>query len=185
MRLRWRDQFSLLVFKWASPRDGSLFRRKVKLRRSQIAPTALALYRQMYTAFAEGDSKTLREICTDGIYDSFLARIGARARGERVHWDLVKYNKRPKVVSNRAARMGMDGAGIRQAVVRICSRQRLTRYTANGQKVPGTGEERDVVEYVVVQRKYWQWKEEQWQIWGTTEETSLEDVEAWERKALE
>ena len=50
--------------------------------------------------------------------------------------------------------------------------------------VPGTGKERDVVEYVVIQRKYWQWDEEEWQIWGTTEETTLEDVEKWGKREL-
>jgi protein MBA1 len=138
----------------------------------------------MYTAFAEDDSNLLRKICTDGIYDSFRARIASRARGEKVQWELVKYNKRTKLVSNRAASMGIDGAGIMQAVVKISSRQRLTRYTAKGRVVPGTGQERDVVEYVVLQRMYWQWKEEEWKVWGTTEQTTLEDVEEWERKAL-
>jgi protein MBA1 len=102
-----------------------------------------------------------------------------------VVWELVKYNKRAKVVSNRAARLPMDGAGVRQAVVRICSTQRLTRYTGNGSMVKGTGKERDVVEYLVIQKKCWQWKEEDWQVWGTTEETTLDDVREWGRKAIE
>jgi len=139
----------------------------------------------MYEAFAEGDVRTLRSLCTDGIYDSFRARIGSRARGEKVVWELVRYNKRAKVVSNRAANLPIEGAALRQAVVRICSTQRLTRYAPNGKLVKGTGKEKDVVEYVVIQRKYWQWKEGEWQIWGTTEETTLEEAEDWKRKALE
>jgi len=144
----------------------------------------------MYTAFAEGDSTTLRKICTDGIYDSMRARIGARARGEKVQWELVQYNKRAKVVSNRAARLPMEGAAIRQAVVRICSRQKLTRWRKVRGKdelemVTGSGKEKNVVEYVVVQRRCAGWKEEDWQVWGTTGETTLKDVEEWQGRELE
>lgn len=144
----------------------------------------------MYSAFAEGDSTTLRKICTDGVYDSMRARISARAKGEKVQWELVQYNKRAKVVSNRAARLPMEGAAVRQAVVRICSRQKLTRWRrVRGENelemVPGSGKEKDVVEYVVVQRRCGNWKEEDWQVWGTTGETTLKDVEEWQRRELE
>ena len=180
LRVRTRDQVSLLVFKWSSPRDGSMFKRAVKLRSRQIAPTALGLYRQMYTAFAEGDVKMLRKICTDGLYDSFRARLAVRARGEKVQWELVKMNKPAQLISNRGARIGMEGAGVRQAVVRICSRQRLTRFDRKGRIIPETGEERDVVEYVVVQKRFINWKEEDWQVWGTTMENVLEDMDDWD-----
>ena len=130
----------------------------------------------MYSAFAEGDRRTLRKICTDGLYDSFSARIGGRAKGERVVWELVKYNKRAKVVSNRAARLPIDGAAVRQAVVRISSTQKLTRYTPKGEVVKGTGKEKRVTEYVLIQKKIWNWRDEEWQVWGTTEETTLEKI---------
>jgi hypothetical protein len=74
----------------------------------------------MYTSFAEGDIVALRKICTDGLYDSFRARIGNRSKGEKVVWDLVNYNKRSKLISNRAARMPIEGAAVMQAVVRDC-----------------------------------------------------------------
>jgi len=79
----------------------------------------------------------------------------------------------------------MDGAAIRQAVVRICSTQKLTRYTPNGDIVKGTGKEKSVVEYVLVQKKIWDWQDGGWQVWGTTEETTLDDVLEWEKKSLE
>lgn len=53
------------------------------------------------------------------------------------------------------------------------------------QVVPGSGKEKDVVEYVVVQRQYEGWREGEWRIWGTTKETTLDDVEEWEKRALE
>ena len=81
---------------------------------------------------------------------------------------MVKYKQRSKLISNRAMRLPIEGAAFRQAVVRIASRQKLTRWVkAKGgemQVVPGSGKERDVVEYVVVQRQYERWKEGEWRI---------------------
>lgn len=73
----------------------------------------------------------------------------------------------------------MDGAALRQAVVRISSRQKLSRYARDGTLIKGTGKERDVVEYVVIEKGYWNWKENDWRFWGTTEETSVETVLDW------
>jgi len=101
---------------------------------------------------------------------------------------LVDYNKRSNLISNRAARLPIEGAAVMQAVVRIASRQKLTRWTKgkNGgmDVVPGSGKEKDVVEYVVLQRRIEGWRQGEWQVWGTTQETTLEDVEEWERRAL-
>lgn len=180
---RFRDLVSRLVLKWSSPKPKSAFRPSIKLHSNQIAPAAQALHAQMYTAFAEGSAGLLRKICTDGIYESLRARLAARARsGETVTWEVLKYNRPSKLVSNRAARLPIDGAGIRQAVVRICSQQRLTRYDAHGKVVKGTGTPRDVVEYVVLQRAYVGWKEAPWKVWGTTRETRIEDMEDWNKK---
>ncbi|PMD46407.1 hypothetical protein L207DRAFT_417617 [Hyaloscypha variabilis F] len=184
---RFRDRFSLLIIWISSPKETNWYRRSVKLSRSTLTPTAIALHRQMYTSFAEGDIVALRKICTDGLYDSFRARIGNRSKGEKVVWDLVDYNKRSKLISNRAARMPIEGAAVMQAVVKIASRQKLTRFVRgkNGLEiVPGSGKEKDVVEYVVLQRQYEGWRGGEWRIWGTTKETTLEDIEEWERREL-
>ena len=57
-----------------------------------------------------------------------------------------------------------------------------------GRVLKGTGEKSDgaiketkavpkkVVEYVVLQKRLIQGKEDQWKVWGTTEETKPEDV---------
>jgi protein MBA1 len=50
--------------------------------------------------------------------------------------------------------------------------------------VPGSGKEKDVVEYVVLQRQYEGWRGGSGRIWGTTKETTLEDIEEWERREL-
>ncbi|KAI9875788.1 MAG: hypothetical protein M1830_007998 [Pleopsidium flavum] len=180
LKMEWRriksrvvDFGSLIAYKWI-PKP------RLKLRRRQLAPTAVALHGQMYTAFAEGDTGTLRKICADGVYESFKARIAAR-RGEKVQWTLHKHTRSARVVSDRAARLPIEGAGLRQAVVRIRSRQSLTRWR-DGQKVQGTGQEKDVKEYVVIQKKLWKGAEDRWMVWGTTEETTMDHLSAEERR---
>lgn len=179
-----RDIGTLLIFKISSPQGARWYNRLVKINRSQIVPSAIALQREMYSAFAAADDVTLRKICTDGIYDQFRSRISSRPRGETTVWELVKYNKRAKLVSHRAARLPLDGAAVRQAVVRISSRQKLTRYNRDGVLVEGTGQERDVVEYVVVEKSYWNWAEGDWRVWGTTEETKLEEILEWDKATM-
>ncbi|CZR64114.1 uncharacterized protein PAC_14011 [Phialocephala subalpina] len=189
IKYRFRDRLSLLVLKFTSPKEKGFLRRSLKISRSTVKPTAVALHRQMYTSFAEGDIASLRRICTDGIYESFRGRIGSRPRGETVQWELVKYNKRSRIVSDRGMKLLVDGAAVRQAVVRICSRQKLTRLrrvkNGDAEVVPGSGKEKDVVEYVVLQQRLEAWKPGPWQVWGTTGETTLQDLEEWEKKALE
>ena len=135
-----------------------------------------------------GDVSTLRTICADGLLTSLISRISARTPRERFVWKLHKYTKFARVVSNMAARLPLDvDAGQRQAVVRIQSKQSLTKYkttipraavdtAAAEQKemeaVPGTGEVKDVREYVVIQKRVISGKEGPWIIWGTTEETT-------------
>ncbi|CZS98214.1 uncharacterized protein RAG0_07024 [Rhynchosporium agropyri] len=186
LKTRLRDRFSLFVLWVSSPSvNRKFFTRAIKIQRSAIAPTAVALHRQMYTLFAEGQLAALRKMCTDGIYQTFQSRIERRRKGEKVVWELVKYNGGPKLVSHRGAKIPMDGAAIRQAVVRIRSTQRLTRWV-NGKQVEGTGKERDVTEYVVLQRMTQGWEEGGWMVWGTTEETTVEELKKWdEKKALE
>ncbi|KAH0543777.1 hypothetical protein FGG08_001959 [Glutinoglossum americanum] len=153
------------------------------LRLRQTVPTALALHRRMYTATAEGDLDTLRKITASGLQETLKSRILTRPPGERLVWSLHKYTKSPRVVSNRAGTLPIDGSGIRQAVVRIQSTQSLTRYAADGKMVPGTGNEREVKEYVVIQKLLWEGKEGPWILWGTTEETTRHIVtSSWSEK---
>lgn len=139
-------------------------------------PAAVGLHRQMYVALAEGDAATLQRVCADGLRESLAARIHRR-RGERWTWELVRYTRRARVMSHKGVPLGREGMAIRQAVVRISSRQRLTRHAPDGTVVPGTGEEREVQEYLVIQRRMLAGKEEDWHVWGTTEETTLARLE--------
>ncbi|KAL8994919.1 MAG: hypothetical protein Q9169_005256 [Polycauliona sp. 2 TL-2023] len=154
-------------------------RPKMGLRR--VGPTARALYRQMYTAFADGDITTLSTICTEGLLASFKSRIASRPRNERLRWTFHKLIRRPRFVSHRVAILPYKGSAIRQVVIRMRSRQSLARMVSRGPGRPdapiqGTGEEKDVSEYLVLQRRQWKDVEEPWMIWGTTEETDPETV---------
>jgi len=183
---RMRDLLTILTLKVISPKGKRWYNRRMKISRMTIAPTAIALHRQMYSAFAEGDVTTLQKICTDGICETFRSRIGNRAKGEKVTWELVKYNQRAKLISHRGVRLPIDGMAFRQAVVRIASTQKLTRWIRGKggvmEMVPGSGKTKDVVEYVVVQRRTVNNEEEAWMIWGTTGETGLDKVREWESR---
>jgi protein MBA1 len=148
--------------------------RAVTLENRKIAPTAVALHSQMYTAFAAGDLSKLRKICADGLYTSFAARIARRERGEKVSWMLVRHIGGPKVVSNMATQLPMEGAAIQQAVVKIKSVQKA-RTMKPGQKATAD-QERETEEYIVVQRKWHKWVATEWEVWGTTEVTPYEVV---------
>lgn len=165
-----RDVFSIWYFKWMMPKPRPI----IRLRATRSV--AIGLQRQLYQAFAAGDVSTLKEICGEGLYNTMVARIHNRKPGERMVWEMVK-EKGSKVVSHRATPLHMREAGIRQAVVRIKSVQKLTRYDAEGKMVAGSGKEKEVVEYVVVQKRCWLGKEYPWKIWGTTEETTIEALE--------
>lgn len=77
----------------------------------------------------------------------------------------------------------MKECGMRQVVVRLQSRQSLARIirSTKGQEdlvKKGTGEVKDVTEYLVIQRRMLKGKEEPWMVWGTTNESDVTDVAA-------
>ncbi|KAI4259500.1 MAG: hypothetical protein LQ352_000687 [Teloschistes flavicans] len=154
-------------------------RPKMGLRR--VGPIAQALYRQMYTAFADGDAATLSTICTEGLLSSFKARIAARPHNEQMRWTLHRFTRGPKFVSQRIAILPLRGSAVRQVIVRLRSRQTLARVASNG---PGPMEdatkqsedEKAVSEYLVLQQRMWKGEEEPWMIWGITEESDIDTI---------
>ncbi|TGO22675.1 hypothetical protein BPAE_0159g00220 [Botrytis paeoniae] len=181
-KTRFWDTVATIAFKWMSPKIGRV-RRKVQLKRGSIVPAAEALYREMYQNFAAGDIGRLRRMCADGLFESFAQRIASRPRGQKITWNLMKMNRRPKIMSTKAVMIpGGDGNVIRQAVVRISSRQEMTLKDNRGKELPGSSE-KDIVEYVVVQKIYRNWQDPEWQVWGTTRGTTLKDLDEWEKMA--
>ena len=70
----------------------------------------------------------------------------------------------------------MTDAGLRQAVVKIKSRQSLEKLHGAGKPISDSGPAQDKVEYVVVQRKMWDAKEQEWMVWGTVAESDWKEA---------
>lgn len=179
---RGKDLFSVFTFKYLTGW------RKTKISFRKTAPTAMALHRQVYSAFADGDEEGIRKIACEGVRDKLINRIQARPDHTLYNWDLLRYRGRPRVVSHRATRLPLsrdddDDNGesvMRQAVVRIKSVQKLTRDEIPSEDVDEKNlpdpeqTEKQVTEYVVIQKRVLRGIEEPWKFWGTTEETPLE-----------
>lgn len=98
-----------------------------------------------------------------------------------MHWTLHKFTRGPKFVSHRIAVLPYKGAALRQVVVRLRSRQSLTRTVSNGlgrkeKPIREEEQEKDVSEYLVLQRRIMKDREEPWMVWGTTEESDLTTI---------
>lgn len=128
-----------------------------------------------------GDSNKLSKVCTEGLLSSFRSRLASRPRNQRLRWTLHKHNRRPRIVVNRALPFQVKNSALRQVVIRLDTRQSLAKVKAglNGQPdtiVAGTGEERDVREYLVLQKRMLREVEGDWVIWGTADETDVKDI---------
>ncbi|GAW21398.1 hypothetical protein ANO14919_109170 [Xylariales sp. No.14919] len=155
-------------------------------RRSCI-PTAKALHVQMSDAVARGDKEALRRVCSMGLFQTLAGAIDARPPGVRTEWELVRYDDKlqfPRLadfrVSYQPQPMGKGMRLVKQAVVGISSVQRLTRYAdkAGGAVVPGSGRERHMTEYIVLQATVPDdtFEAEPFKIWGTLSEMSYETM---------
>ncbi|EPS36793.1 hypothetical protein H072_9649 [Dactylellina haptotyla CBS 200.50] len=149
--------------------------------RKDLIPSAEALHRNMYTAYARGDIETLSQICGRDLYHTFRNRILSRPQNVQFSWKFSEYNSKSKIMSHKVGMLGVgkgDENNVRQAVVRIDSTQTLTK-GVNGKVVKGTGEPTRTTEYIVLsKRKKKDEPETPWVVWGTVEESDMEDVRA-------
>ena len=166
----------------------------------QIPKIAKPLYEEMYTRFASGDINPMRPRLCEPIYASLSSRIKSRPPNTKLKWQVHSYIGQPRVVSYKLTFVTMDTKawerdGIQQAVVRFRSLQSLKRVkrvkTGLGRnaKIEEVVEEgsvgaddrggKEVVEYLVLQKIIRRGKGEEWKIWGTTEETTLEKLPAY------
>lgn len=138
---------------------------------------------------SRGDTATLKKICCNGLYEDFARRI-ARRSTPKLKWTLHKYITFPaapnltgaRVVADRAASIPIgDKIGARQAVVRIRSKQSITKPAANvpeGQQAVDEEKQQDCTEYVVIQKMMLGGVEGEWKVWGLADETTLDEVES-------
>ncbi|KAI0391705.1 hypothetical protein F5Y17DRAFT_396417 [Xylariaceae sp. FL0594] len=162
---------------------------KFRSNRSSALPAGKLLHAQMSEAVAAGDKETLRQICARELFTTLAGAIDSRSsKGKaRTEWELVKYTRRvryPRLSDFRVSYQPLSGTTrmrlIKQAVVSISSVQRLTRFDEQGNKVPGTGQVKELLEHVVLQSEVDTntWKSSPWKIWGNLSETAYEDIVA-------
>lgn len=118
---------------------------------------------------------TLKSVCHEGLLTSFRTRINVRPPKESLQWTLHKYIGFPRIVSTNIVSLDIEKSALYQVVVKIKSIQSLEKTPASGLASDAT-EKKRMVEYVVLQRMMLRGQEGNWKIWGTTEETKLEDV---------
>ncbi|KAJ5965903.1 hypothetical protein N7481_012617 [Penicillium waksmanii] len=161
---------------------------------------ATSLYEKLYTTFASGDIPKLKQITCDGLSTKLISQIEARRPTEVVTWNLIKWLRQPsthftgvRVLSDRATQLPeVPKSGIRQIVLRVSSRQSMTKVntapfqkaakgttTAGGSKdvaAQQPAKEQDVTEYVVIQQLIWNGKDAGWRVWGNTKPTTMEQI---------
>jgi protein MBA1 len=162
-----------------------------------IVPAAKDLHKQLYTAFAEGDVATLKDITGETLLDTFRSRLSQRQPHERVLWELVKYKGWTRKVMHVTVPYPMNvgglPVGLQQAIVKIRSVQRMktgtvsqaktmgakpvaTTADTNTEVVWGESKEKTVTEYVVIQRQLVKGKQEPWHIWGFAKEFDIKEL---------
>lgn len=130
----------------------------------------------------------LDKLCCDGLRRELRSRIAKRPRGVEFEWSVHGYPTRPKVLSNRAVVLplptppGVDPrkapkSAFRQAIVRINSEQSISKHFEDGRIEQGQVKPKS--ELFVLQKRMIRGKEENWMVWGTTKENSVEDLEDW------
>ncbi|KAH0423124.1 hypothetical protein CcaCcLH18_12409 [Colletotrichum camelliae] len=161
-------------------------RPRAQFQTSSVVPTAKALHTQLAEALAAGDKNTLRQMCVPQLFDTLSATISRRKPTQKLTWELLSYDGRPKLLSHRLAMMPPAGKGplLQQAVVCIRSKQKLGRFDLKtGEPVPGSTRVEKLTEYLVLSRNLdpQTYKPGQWIVWGNTKATTMKDWEAEER----
>lgn len=194
-KTRFTDFYGMVAFKWM------LVKPRPKLELGKIAPRAAKMHSEMYKAFAAGDLKTVQEKVCSGLFGSLRGRVNQRAPNTFLEWEVKRQLSSPKLCSYKAAVLpGPKGESSAernaqiQAVVKLHTLQSLqhvkkTMKRESGKKAMvtkfeniGAEEEKESVEYVVLQKTVRKGKFGQWQIWGFTDETSLRQIEQDEEK---
>ena len=185
-----------LIYSWkystsTKPRPGKKKGATPKIQLWKTAGQAARLHQDMYRTvvgnngtydFQKGrDISTIKDICTEGLRDDLVKQIRYRSAGESARWEIrgVWPHITARVVSNRAMQLPRPDSALRQAVVRIRSRQRVLRTDRAAEKATLVNKAEgwmNMVEYLVLQKRILDGVEGDWKIWGTTEESSFEKV---------
>ncbi|KAF2205104.1 hypothetical protein GQ43DRAFT_363185 [Delitschia confertaspora ATCC 74209] len=161
-------------------------RPRPKLARRPVVKAAKQLHESIFTEFSNRDDRTLKSLCTSGLLTTFRKQLASLPKDEMMSWRLLKHLSRPRIVSNRATPLPLPGdseAALRQVVVRLHTRQLVEKWETQ-KKAQVNSVEKDVVEYVVLQRIMRRGKEEDWKVWGFANETTYQELKE-EQKRIE
>lgn len=186
MWTRMLDAYGMVAFKW-------LVKPRPKFELATIAPKASEMHREMYGAFAAGNLESVQsKVCT-GLYGSLRGRVQQRAPNTYLRWSVKKQLSSPRLCSFKAAVLpGPKGESAEernaqiQAVVKLHTLQslqhvkkvakRVGQKLVTSEELIGAEEEKESVEYVVLQKTLRRGKMNNWQVWGFTNETSLNQL---------
>lgn len=186
MWTRMLDAYGMVAFKW-------LVKPRPKFELATIAPKASEMHREMYGAFAAGNLESVHsKVCT-GLYGSLRGRVQQRAPNTYLRWSVKKQLSSPRLCSFKAAVLpGPKGESAEernaqiQAVVKLHTLQslqhvkkvakRVGQKLVTSEELIGAEEEKESVEYVVLQKTLRRGKMNNWQVWGFTNETSLNQL---------
>lgn len=189
LKTRFTEIYSAFAYKFVvKPRP--------KLELSKIAPLAAKLHEQMYTDFAAGNLAAMQNEVCSGLFGSLRGRVLQRKPNTYLRWSIKKQLSAPKLCSYKAAvlpggkgELNTERNSQIQAVVRLHTLQSLqhVQKTAKREGIKGAmvtkeenvgpEEEKESVEYIVVQRSMRKGKLNPWQVWGFTNETTLAEIE--------
>jgi protein MBA1 len=192
LKTRFVDLYGFLAFKWI------LVKPRPVMEIFQLAPRAAAMHEEMYSAFAQGNLEAMKDKVCTGLFGSLRGRVLQRAPNTFLRWSVKKQLSSPKLCSYKAAVLpgpkgedsGERNAQI-QAVVKLHTLQSL-QHAKKTSKREGRGstarfvtieesigaeEQKESVEYVVIQRTLRKGKMGPWQVWGFTDEMTLAQIE--------
>ncbi|KAJ9614026.1 hypothetical protein H2200_002162 [Cladophialophora chaetospira] len=190
-----KDFWSLILFlKW-EPKRHPLTRKHTRkpLELDNRIGIAKDLHLQFHKSLGAGDMKALQTICCEGLLKTSRTRIEQRKALRRTteYWQLLSYtgvnyptwlnrwplsgflpNAATKVVADRLAPLPFADTYIRQCTVRIRSVQDYM--LANMDKSTILKH----TDYVVLQKMSSKGEEGPWKLWGITEPTTIEEMDA-------
>jgi protein MBA1 len=181
LRKRWAwvrmlDIYGMAAFKW-------LVKPRPNFELTTIAAKAAEMHKEMYGAFALGNIEAVQaKVCT-GLYGSLRGRVQQRAPNTYLRWSV---KKQAAVLPGPKGESKEERNAQIQAVVKLHTLQSLQHVKKVAKRVNkqmltmeepvGAEEVKESIEYIVVQRTLRRGKMNDWQVWGFTNETSLNEI---------
>lgn len=184
LKIRFMEVYSMAAFKYF------MVKPRPDLEMFKVAALAAKMHKQMYHAFADGNLDALENRVGSGLFGSLRGRVVQRAPNTFLRWSVKEQLAEPKLCSFKAAVLPGNeertekNAQI-QAVVKLHTVQTLQHVKRVSKRAGGKGavvtreedmgpkEEKESIEYIVLQKIIRKGKVSDWKVWGFAEETTL------------